>query len=147
MGAVLHAAVAYGYPNSMEGVEKFTQTYDEMTRSDTRGDELQAAAKERWGVLFKAGLGMDVEKEEMELTKAQEIVRYQCMKMQEEAFLKEVEDDLTALRAKLPLGTTEEEAKMKMQERILLKLLPLQMEVYAMHGYHGDEGYIQMQVR
>ena len=44
-------------------------------------------------------------------------------------------------------GTTSQiiAAKMKMQERILLKLLPLQMEVYGMHGFHGDEGYIQMQ--
>eukprot|EP00729_Bicosta_minor_P001889 gene1889-22491_t len=129
MGAVLHSAVAYGYPNSMEGVEKFTQAYDELQRSDSRGEELQAAAKERWGLLFSRGLGMAVEKEDIPLTKAQEIV----------------ETELQAVRAKLPAGTTEEEAKMRMQEAVLQMLMPLQMEVYGSHGYDGDEGYIRMQ--
>lgn len=90
MGAVLHSAVAYGYPNSMEGVEKFTQAYDELQRSDSRGEELQAAAKERWGLLFSRGLGMDVEEEDIPLTKAQEIVRQQCNDMQKESFLEQV---------------------------------------------------------
>lgn len=145
MGALLHSAVAYGYPNSMEGVEKFTQAYDEMSRSHTRGAELQAAAKERWGILFKQGLGMDVEKEDITLRKAQEIVQEQCNAMQEEPFLKEVEEAMHVVRGKLGAGTTEEEAKMKMQEQILHMLMPVQMEVYGNHGYEGDEGYIRMQ--
>lgn len=188
---MLHSAVAYGYPNSMEGVEKFTQAYDELQRSDSRGEELQAAAKERWGLLFSRGLGMDVEKEDIPLTKAQEIVRQQCNDMQKESFLEQVnlktlwcakpriyipfslsrslalvpfkyvltkpnvilllllttkvETELQAVRAKLPAGTTEEEAKMRMQEAVLQMLMPLQMEVYGSHGYDGDEGYIRMQ--
>lgn len=145
MGAVLHSAVAYGYPNSMEGVEKFTQAYDELQRSDSRGEELQAAAKERWGLLFSRGLGMDVEKEDIPLVKAQEIVRQQCNDMQKESFLEKIDAELKSVRSKLPAGTTEEEAKMKMQEAILIMLMPLQMNVYGSHGYEGDEGYIRMQ--
>lgn len=129
----------------MEGVEKFTQAYDELQRSDSRGEELQAAAKERWGLLFSRGLGMDVEKEDIPLVKAQEIVRQQCNDMQKESFLEKIDAELKSVRSKLPAGTTEEEAKMKMQEAILIMLMPLQMNVYGSHGYEGDEGYIRMQ--
>lgn len=145
MAATLHAIQPYGFPPSMEGVEKFTLMYDEVSRSESRGEELREAAKERWEVLLEKGLGMNVKDESIPLETAQSIVKLQSMKMQSEEFLNKVGESMASLEPQFA-GLSEDDIKMKKQEHLLVHLLlPLQMEVYGGFGYEGDEGYVRMQ--
>jgi hypothetical protein len=64
-----------------------TKRYDEVSRSESRGEELRDAAKERWEVLLEKGLGMIVKDEDIPLATAQDIVKLQSMKMQSDEFL------------------------------------------------------------
>lgn len=144
MGSVLHIAVTYGYPNEQKGVEQFMQAYENLSRNDPRRDELTAATKERWNFLFKQGLGMDIDDQYMPLEEARTIVKEQCMRMQDDAFLKTVEDEMTRVQGNA--GSMPEEQVMAMRQEALLGLLqPLQMGVYAEHGFEGDKGFITMQ--
>ena len=137
--ATLRVLPQLGYPADGLGLQQYSDAFASCMRSDSEEvrSTLRGLNDAKWRVLLKAAFGCEPAAP-LELAQARAIVLDMVDALQDDAFLKQVEEARTGLAARL--------SDQERQHMVARALLSVQQDVVAKHGFAGDAGYAQAQV-
>lgn len=137
LGVILPIQMAviqdYGYAPNLDGLQAFNADY---IKASTENAELKAINEQKWQFLFEKAFGL-TETKQIDLETARKIIDDIAEVMTSSAFLKRLEDVVSALPG--------EPGILEKRQALLTILLPAHMSVMEKYGFQGEAGYIQAQ--
>ena len=140
VSATVRMLPQFGFPADATGLHGYSEAYAERQRSEP--PEVQKVLRElnesKWRILLRHAFECEPA-EPMTLEKARELAIDMVDALQDETLLGQVEQARDGLASRLPDN--------EKQHMVARALVGVQLEVVEKHGFKGDQGYAQAQVR